>query len=129
MKKRSNRAVAVLSSLAMLLGLSFAIGASGASADDNTCWAGDTCWWVNTNYAGTYYASSKDQLTWPSGIQNKDKSVWNDGTSGQAVHVYRVNGQIDEVYCVKKGSKKTIPSGERDYGSSHEWTNATSGCL
>jgi len=129
MKKISNRIVAVLTSLAMLLGVSFAVGASSASADDNTCWSTYTCWWANTNFTGTYYASGMDQSQWPSTFQNKDKSVWNDGTSGQAIHVFRYNLQVGEVYCVKKGSKKTIPSDERNYGSSHRWTFTTSGCL
>ncbi|QFV00217.1 hypothetical protein KDY119_03752 [Luteimicrobium xylanilyticum] len=104
--------------------------AAGAQASTSDCASTYTCWWVDTGYSGTYYGSAMNQLSWPSGIANKDSSVWNDGTSGQAIFTYNYNANIEVMYCVRKGVKvSSIPSSKANRGNSHNWKAPDSGCL
>lgn len=88
------------------------------------------CWWVDINYGGDYYGSSKDQWTWPAGIANKDSSVVNNGTSGQAIFTYNYNSWIETMYCVRKGVWVSwLGNDKQDRGQSHNWKVPDSGCL
>lgn len=100
-----------------------AVGASAAPS----CASTYACWWVNQNYTGTYYGSSLNQGTWPSGILNKDRSVFNNGTSGNAVFTYRYPQQIETMYCVRRGVAVSALA-KSNMGSSHNWKAANSGC-
>lgn len=122
----SERVRRVLVAAVLVPGLLFGSAVS-ASAATPSCSSGYACWWVNTGYSGTYYGSALNQLTWPSGIENKDKSVFNNGTSGNAVFTYRYAQNIEVMYCVRKGVSVNSIS-KSNMGSSHNWKAADSGC-
>lgn len=125
MKKRNFRALLVLAMVPGLLG----IGAVSAQAGTANCISTYACWWVDTNYNGTSYGSEKNQGTWPAGISNKDSSVHNNGTSGNAVYTFNYGQQIEQMYCVRKGVAVTsIAADKANRGQSHSWKAANSGC-
>ncbi|QDW62202.1 peptidase inhibitor family I36 protein [Oerskovia sp. KBS0722] len=110
----------------LAIGLIFG-GAVSATAEN--CSSSYACWWVNGNWTGTSYGSALNQSSWPSGIDNKDKSTHNNGTSGQAVHVYQGGLWVNPVYCVRKGSKVFLPTASQNMGSSHNWKDTVGTCF
>lgn len=125
MNRRKVRALMVLAMLPALLG----IGTATAQAGSANCASTFACWWVDTNYNGTSYGSAKDQAGWPAGIANKDSSVQNNGTSGNAIYTFNYGFQLEQMYCVRKGiAVSSISSDKANRGGSHSWKAATSGC-
>ncbi|RMI12790.1 peptidase inhibitor family I36 protein [Cellulomonas triticagri] len=112
--------------IALALPLISLVPATSASAAPS-CSSGYACWWTGTSWTGTYYGSALNQLTWPSGIVNKDRSVFNNGTSGNAVFTYRYVQNIETMYCVRRGVSVSSLA-KSNMGSSHNWKAANSGC-
>lgn len=125
LRTRSARAVTVAG---IALGTMVAVAPS-ASAASPSCSSTYTCWWVDTGYSGTFYGSSMNQSGWPSGIADKDSSVFNNGTSGNAIFTYNYGFQIEVMYCVRRGvAVSAIPSDKANRGNSHSWHAADGGC-
>ncbi|HEY0239931.1 MAG TPA: peptidase inhibitor family I36 protein [Friedmanniella sp.] len=119
------RAVFALALVPAIIG----VGASSAAAGTANCASTYACWWVDQNYNGMYYGSALNQYAWPEGIANKDDSVHNNGTSGNAIFTYNYGYQIEVMYCVRKGvAVSAIPSDKANRGNSHNWKAADSGC-
>lgn len=127
--KSNRRNIAALT--AVLVGSALAILPAGSAFAYTECNTGWVCFYTASDFnpASPHLDRFGDEFNWPSFITNQDESVHNHGTTGASVRVYTLDYFINQVYCVKMGSKVVLPSNWDNQGNSHEWLTGISGCL
>jgi hypothetical protein len=117
--------VALLSAGAM-----FGVYASAAQAV-GACDSGAFCAYrePNFNTAYTHYEWQGYVKNWPSGIDDDEDSVRNNGTTAPPVQVYDSIDMADPHYCVERNHGLNLPSNKDNDGNSHKWWSGASGCF